>query len=50
MPEYTEEEQETIASAVQKQGGNEPTPIIASIAMGGATAASVSALVDKQVG
>jgi hypothetical protein len=50
MPDYDGEDSETIADAVQEQGGNEPTPIAASVALGGATSASVAALVQKQVG
>ena len=41
---------ENTADAIQDQGGPEATPVAASVALGGLTAAGVAALVSKQVG
>ena len=41
---------EDLADAIQDQGGPEATPVAASVALGGMTAAKAAALIGKQVG
>ena len=50
MPDYDGNDVEDFYDAIQDQGSEEPTPVAASIALGGMTAAKTAALVDKQVG
>ena len=50
MPDYDGNDVEDFYDAIQDQGSEEPTPVAASIALGGMTAAKAAALVDKQVG